>query len=184
MGRLGKHQCPVPPEDPQIFPRQSYGSSSAAPATAQFLLHHEPDHAAHRRHRRSRQTAITTAIDAMKPTGNTMSRRHRLGLARTVEQRAFTEGRDNNEMGNDKVVIVLTDGATMATRAATTTPATATYAAYGYAGQKFAETSRRAGSTRAPAPTSPRPPSTPPTIRRRSTSTCAHARTPKLVPSW
>ena len=50
----------------------------------------------------------------------------------------FTDGRNESEKGNDKVVIVLTDGANTYTRLARRHDAAgnkSTYAAYGYAGQ-------------------------------------------------
>lgn len=58
------------------------------------------------------RTAVKNAIDAMAPLGATNVPE---GLAwgwRTVSSKApFTEGRNDSEKGNDKVVIVLTDGA-------------------------------------------------------------------------
>jgi Flp pilus assembly protein TadG len=81
-------------------------------------------------------TAINAAIDRMKPNGNTDIPE---GLAwgwRTVSHgEPFTEGRPDNEKGNDKVVIVLTDGANTYTDLSwNNDPAgnKSTYAAYGY----------------------------------------------------
>jgi Flp pilus assembly protein TadG len=80
------------------------------------------------------RTAIKDAIDKMGPNGNTDIPE---GLAwgwRTVSSgEPFTEGRPDNEKGNDKVVIVLTDGANTYTKPSSD-PASnkATYAAYGY----------------------------------------------------
>jgi hypothetical protein len=89
------------------------------------------------------KTAITTAIDAMKPTGNTNVPEGTVWGWRVLSSNEpFTEGRDNNEKGNDKVVIVLTDGANVYGNQGGDDNAgnKSTYAAYGYAGQKFAET--------------------------------------------
>ncbi|TGS35968.1 hypothetical protein EN823_13580, partial [bacterium M00.F.Ca.ET.180.01.1.1] len=81
---------------------------------------------------------LDDAIDAMAPTGNTNVPE---GLAwgwRTVSSNEpFTEGRPNSEKGNDKVVIVLTDGAnTYYTPSSLgySDPANSksTYASYGY----------------------------------------------------
>ncbi len=89
------------------------------------------------------KTAITTAIDAMKPTGNTNVPEGTVWGWRVLSSNEpFTQGRDNNEKGNDKVVIVLTDGANVYGNQGGDDNAgnKSTYAAYGYAGQKFAET--------------------------------------------
>lgn len=89
------------------------------------------------------KTAITTAIDAMKPTGNTNVPEGTVWGWRVLSSNEpFTEGRDNNEKGNDKVVIVLTDGANVYGNQGGDDNAgnKSTYAAYGYAGQKFPET--------------------------------------------
>jgi len=89
------------------------------------------------------KTAITTAIDAMKPTGNTNVPEGTVWGWRVLSSNEpFTEGRDNNEKGNDKVVIVLTDGANVYGNQGGDDNAgnKSTYAAYGYAGHKFAET--------------------------------------------
>lgn len=89
------------------------------------------------------KTTITTAIDAMKPTGNTNVPEGTAWGWRTLSSNApFTEGRGNNEKGNDKVVIVLTDGAnTYGDQSGNDYAGNkSTYAAYGYAGQKFAAT--------------------------------------------
>jgi hypothetical protein len=86
------------------------------------------------------KTTITNAIDAMTPTGNTNVPE---GLAwgwRTVSSNApFTEGRDNNEKGNDKVVIVLTDGANTYSpfNDGSYAKNRSTYAAYGYTGLTY-----------------------------------------------
>ena len=52
----------------------------------------------------------------------------------------FTEGRPDDEKGNDKVIIVLTDGANTYGDLGSTDDAgnKSTYAAYGYVGKKFA----------------------------------------------
>jgi Flp pilus assembly protein TadG len=57
-------------------------------------------------------SAINTAIDAMQPNGATNVPEGMAWGWRTVSSGApFTEGRSENEKGNDKVVIVVTDGA-------------------------------------------------------------------------
>lgn len=83
---------------------------------------------------------IDDAIDAMASTGNTNVPE---GLAwgwRTVSSNApFTEGRSNTERGNDKVVIVLTDGANTYSSVSDASYAKnrSTYAAYGYTGLTY-----------------------------------------------
>jgi Flp pilus assembly protein TadG len=80
---------------------------------------------------------IKSAIDAMAPNGNTNVPE---GLAwgwRTVSSNEpFTDGRPNTERGNDKVVIVLTDGANTYSAVSDSSYANnrSTYAAYGYTG--------------------------------------------------
>lgn len=80
---------------------------------------------------------LDDAIDDMAPTGNTNVPE---GLAwgwRTVSSNVpFTEGRPNSEKGNDKVVIVLTDGANTygVVSDASSSNNRSTYAAYGYTG--------------------------------------------------
>ncbi len=89
------------------------------------------------------KTAITTAIDAMKPTGNTnVPEGTAWGWRVLSSNEPFTEGRGNGEKGNDKVVIVLTDGANVYGTQSGTDEAgnKSTYAAYGYAGLKFPST--------------------------------------------
>ena len=87
---------------------------------------------------------LTKAINLMTPTGNTNVPE---GLAwgwRTVSSNEpFTEGRSNSEKGNDKVVIVLTDGANTYSPVADTDYANnqSTYAAYGYTGLGYNKTS-------------------------------------------
>jgi Flp pilus assembly protein TadG len=78
--------------------------------------------------------AIKAAIDGMTANGNTDVPE---GLAwgwRTVSSgQPFTEGRPDNEKGNDKVVIVLTDGAnTYSVPSSDPAGNKSTYAAYGY----------------------------------------------------
>lgn len=86
---------------------------------------------------------IADAIDAMKPTGNTnVPEGTAWGWRVLSSNEPFTEGRGNAEKGNDKVVIVLTDGANtygdLGRNDADGAKNKSTYAAYGYAGQKFA----------------------------------------------
>jgi len=83
---------------------------------------------------------LTDAIDDMAPTGNTNVPE---GLAwgwRTVSSNEpFTEGRPNTEKGNDKIVIVLTDGANTYSAVSDSSYANnrSTYAAYGYTGKIY-----------------------------------------------
>ncbi|TGQ12584.1 MULTISPECIES: TadE/TadG family type IV pilus assembly protein [unclassified Mesorhizobium] len=83
---------------------------------------------------------LDDAIDDMAPTGNTNVPE---GLAwgwRTVSSNEpFTEGRPNSEKGNDKVVIVLTDGANTYSAVGDSGYANnrSTYAAYGYTGLTY-----------------------------------------------
>ena len=83
---------------------------------------------------------ILDAINAMVPTGNTNVPE---GLAwgwRTLSSNEpFTEGRSNSEKGNDKVVIVLTDGANTYSSVNDSSYANnrSTYAAYGYTGRTY-----------------------------------------------
>jgi Flp pilus assembly protein TadG len=88
---------------------------------------------------------ITKAIDDMQPTGNTNVPEGTAWGWRVVSStEPFTNGRDNNEKGNDKVVIVLTDGANtygdVNYYSSDLAENRSTYAAYGYVGRKFAET--------------------------------------------
>ncbi|TPN81868.1 VWA domain-containing protein [Mesorhizobium sp. CU2] len=85
----------------------------------------------------AQKQALIDAINAMAPTGNTNVPE---GLAwgwRTLSSNEpFTEGRSNAEKGNDKVVIVLTDGANTYSAISDASYANnrSTYAAYGYTG--------------------------------------------------
>ncbi|HVL07898.1 MAG TPA: pilus assembly protein TadG-related protein, partial [Burkholderiaceae bacterium] len=86
---------------------------------------------------------INAAIDAMKPTGNTnVPEGTARGWRVLSSNEPFIEGRGNTEKGNDKVVIVLTDGAnTYGDQGGDDNAGNkSTYAAYGYAGHKFAAT--------------------------------------------
>ncbi|GAB5507132.1 MAG: pilus assembly protein [Rhizobiaceae bacterium] len=85
-------------------------------------------------------TAVKDAIDAMQPSGATNVPE---GLAwgwRVVSSGApFTEGRDDSEKGNDKIVIVLTDGVNTyytpgSLGYSDSASNKSTYSAYGYAG--------------------------------------------------
>ncbi|TIS59287.1 pilus assembly protein [Mesorhizobium sp.] len=94
----------------------------------------------------AQKQVIKDAIDAMAPNGNTNVPE---GLAwgwRTVSSNEpFTEGRPNSERGNDKVVIVLTDGANTYSAVSDSLYANnrSTYAAYGYTGPKASESVTR-----------------------------------------
>ncbi|BCH26578.1 hypothetical protein MesoLjLb_63630 [Mesorhizobium sp. L-8-3] len=86
------------------------------------------------------EKTIVDAIDAMVPSGNTNVPEGTAWGWRVVSSGApFTEGRKETEKGNDKVVIVLTDGANTYGDLGSTDPAElrSTYAAYGYTGQKY-----------------------------------------------
>ena len=83
---------------------------------------------------------IIAAIDAMQPTGNTNVPEGTAWGWRVVSGgEPFTEGRPDTEKGNDKVVIVLTDGANTYGDLGSTDDAgnKSTYAAYGFVGKKF-----------------------------------------------
>jgi hypothetical protein len=81
------------------------------------------------------KNAIKAAIDQMSPTGNTNVPEGMAWVWRTVSHGApFTGGRPESERGNDKVVIVLTDGANTYSATNDTAGNKSTYAAYGYAG--------------------------------------------------
>lgn len=83
--------------------------------------------------------AIKAAIDAMKANGNTNVPEGTAWGWRSVSSTApFTEGRPESEKGNDKVIIVLTDGAnTYSVPNNDPGGNKSTYAAYGYAGQGY-----------------------------------------------
>jgi Flp pilus assembly protein TadG len=83
---------------------------------------------------------ILDAIDDMRPSGNTNVPEGTAWGWRVVSHGApFTEGRPDIEKGNDKVIIVLTDGANTYTDLNYTDPAgnKSTYAAYGYTGKNY-----------------------------------------------
>ncbi|WP_189501924.1 pilus assembly protein [Mesorhizobium sp. M00.F.Ca.ET.216.01.1.1] len=87
--------------------------------------------------------AIKAAIDLMTPNGNTNVPEGMAWGWRTVSSsEPFTEGRPETERGNDKVVIVLTDGENTYS-ALSSDPAgnKSTYAAYGYTGLGYNGTS-------------------------------------------
>lgn len=85
--------------------------------------------------------AVKDAIDAMTPSGNTNVPEGTAWGWRVVSSAApFTEGRTDGQRGNDKVVIVLTDGANTYSNTPSSSDGAgneSTYAAYGYAGQKY-----------------------------------------------
>jgi Flp pilus assembly protein TadG len=89
---------------------------------------------------------ILDAIDAMSPTGNTNVPEGTAWGWRVVSHKApFTEGRPDIEKGNDKVIIVLTDGANTYGDLSNDSDADlarlrSTYAAYGYTGEDYGET--------------------------------------------
>lgn len=81
---------------------------------------------------------IEKAIDAMQPAGNTNVPEGTAWGWRVVSSGApFTEGRADGEKGNDKVIIVLTDGANTYSNTPSGSDGAgnkSTYAAYGYTG--------------------------------------------------
>ncbi|WP_245487884.1 TadE/TadG family type IV pilus assembly protein [Mesorhizobium sp. M4A.F.Ca.ET.022.05.2.1] len=86
------------------------------------------------------KNTITSAISAMTPTGNTnVPEGLAWGWRALSSNEPFTDGRANTERGNDKVVIVLTDGANTYSPIADATYAKnmSTYAAYGYTGLTY-----------------------------------------------
>ncbi|WP_269931768.1 pilus assembly protein TadG-related protein [Aminobacter sp. HY435] len=88
------------------------------------------------------RSAIKAAIDDMAPSGNTNVPEGTAWGWRVVSSGPpFTNGRKDGERGNDKVVIVLTDGANTYTDLGNTDAGYAknrsTYAAYGYTGQSY-----------------------------------------------
>jgi Flp pilus assembly protein TadG len=88
-------------------------------------------------------TAIKAAIDLMTPNGNTNVPEGMAWGWRTVSSgEPFTEGRPETEKGNDKVVIVLTDGEnTYSVPGSDPAGNKSTYAAYGYTGLSYNSTS-------------------------------------------
>ncbi len=90
---------------------------------------------------------ILDAIDAMSPTGNTNVPEGTAWGWRVVSHKApFTEGRPDIEKGNDKVIIVLTDGANTYGDLSNDSNddlarLRSTYAAYGYTGEGYGDTS-------------------------------------------
>ena len=97
---------------------------------------------------------IKTAIDKMAANGNTNVPEGTAWGWRTISSTApFTEGRPETEKGNDKVIIVLTDGANTYS-APDSDPAgnKSTYAAYGYTGRATTAPARRACSWAPAAP--------------------------------
>lgn len=86
------------------------------------------------------KTAVKNAIDAMSPTGYTNVPE---GIAwgwRVLSSKApFTEGRAESQKGNDKAIIVLTDGRNTYEDLGWTDPAgnKSKYAAYGYTGTAY-----------------------------------------------
>ncbi|WP_192252836.1 TadE/TadG family type IV pilus assembly protein [Mesorhizobium caraganae] len=83
---------------------------------------------------------LDDAIDDMAPTGNTNVPEGMAWGWRTLSSNApFTDGRPNSEKGNDKVVIVLTDGANTysAVSDGSSSNNRSTYAAYGYTGLTY-----------------------------------------------
>jgi Flp pilus assembly protein TadG len=84
--------------------------------------------------------AIISAIDAMQPGGNTnVPEGTAWGWRLVSSGEPFTDGRPDTQKGNDKVIIVLTDGANTYGDLGTTDAAgnKSTYAAYGYAGTGY-----------------------------------------------
>jgi Flp pilus assembly protein TadG len=85
------------------------------------------------------RTKIFAAIDSMKASGNTnVPEGTAWGWRVLSSGEPFTEGRPESEQGNDKIVIVLTDGANTYSAAGDDAAENkSTYAAYGYTGQDY-----------------------------------------------
>ena len=84
--------------------------------------------------------AIVDAINAMKPGGNTNVPEGTAWGWRVISSgEPFTDGRLDSQKGNDKVIIVLTDGANTYGDLGDTDAASnkSTYAAYGYTGKGY-----------------------------------------------
>jgi hypothetical protein len=85
-------------------------------------------------------TTVVNAINAMQPTGNTNVPEGMAWGWRTVSSaEPFAEGRPETQKGNDKVLIVLTDGLNTYADLSDGDAAgnKSTYAAYGYAGKGY-----------------------------------------------
>lgn len=87
------------------------------------------------------KTLILNAIDEMRPSGNTNVPEGAAWGWRVLSSREpFTEGRPEEQGGNDKIMIVLTDGANTYGDLSDNRDAAlnrSTYAAHGYAGQEY-----------------------------------------------
>ncbi len=89
------------------------------------------------------KTVLKTAIDAMQANGNTNVPEGMAWGWRTVSSaEPFTRGRPEIQRGNDKVMIVLTDGANTYSAVSDTSYVNnrSTYAAYGYTGLNYLST--------------------------------------------
>lgn len=88
------------------------------------------------------KTKIFKAIDNMQANGNTnVPEGTAWGWRVLSSGEPFTEGRSEKESGNDKIVIVLTDGANTYSPAGNDPAGNrSTYAAYGYTGQHYNST--------------------------------------------
>ena len=118
--------------------RRRNGTPAAAATRARTRAARPRDHAADRRHAPPDCHAVKAAIDAMAPDGTTNVPEGMAWGWRVVSQRrALHRGRPETEKGNDKVVIVLTDGANTYYTPGWLRHAgnKSTYSSYGYTGQ-------------------------------------------------
>ena len=143
LGEYGRH-CRVSVTARKYFRIKPYGSSSAGSGYGpNFSCTTNPITPLTDVTVAAGKQEILDAIDDMEPTGNTnVPEGTAWGWRVVSSNEPFTEGRPNDEKGNDKVVIVLTDGAnTYGDQGGNDNAGNkSTYAAYGYVGRKFADT--------------------------------------------
>lgn len=127
----------------KYFRVKPYGSASAGSAGPNFSCTTNPITPLQDVTSVAGKKVIIDAINAMAPTGNTnVPEGTAWGWRVVSSNEPFTQGRPNSEKGNDKVVIVLTDGANTYGDLGSTDDAKnrSTYAAYGYVGKSYATT--------------------------------------------
>ena len=127
----------------KYFRVKPYGSSSAGSAGPNFSCTTNPITPLQDVTTVAGKKVITDAINAMASTGNTNVPEGTAWGWRVVSSgEPFTEGRPDAEKGNDKVVIVLTDGANTYGDLGWTDDVKnrSTYAAYGYVGKNYGST--------------------------------------------
>lgn len=131
----------------KYFRVKPYGAASAGSAGPNFSCTTTPITPLKDVTKLAGKQAIIDAIDAMTPSGNTNVPEGTAWGWRVVSSgQPFTEGRPDTEKGNDKVIIVLTDGENTYGDLGSTDDVgnKSTYAAYGYIGQQYGST----GTTR------------------------------------